>query len=332
MPSRSSSPFYSHFFSTQVHRAKSRGTGATVALKHMRYGEDGDRPAHVKREIEALTALRGHPNVVQLLDLAEARFSISLVLQYCIIDLGSVLRVNTASPLPLPVIKSIIQQLLQTVAALHAAGFAHRDISPGNILFDAHGTLKLADFGQARRLPPPSPSSQGTTSPSSSEKQPPPPPPPPPPLLSPVVGTRWYRAPELLFASKSYDSSIDVWSIGCVFAELLTGRPFFPGSSDIDQICRIRDVLGSLNEKIWPGVVELPDWGKLIFPPQEARPLKEVLPGIGVDALCLLGSMLQYDPQQRVKAEQACKTMFFTEAPLPASPDQVRDTVLALEK
>ena len=281
----------------------------------MCYSEDNQRPIHVVREIEALEALAGQPNIIHLLSLAEAQYSISLILQYCITDLSNVLRRRTPTPLPLAVTKTIMRQLLQALAACHAAGFAHRDVSPGNILFDPRGGLKLADFGQSRQIDTTIPSRNVETNKETSRatgENAPAAPAAAAPLLSPIVGTRWYRCPELLFGAKHYTTSIDMWSVGCIFAELLTGQPFFPGNSDIDQICKIREKLGSLNEDIWPGVKDLPDWGKLIFPPLEPKNWEEMVPGVTeADALELLGGFLRYDPARRLTAFQALEHSFF---------------------
>lgn len=305
------------FYSLQVYRAKSKATGEIVALKNMCYNEDNQRPIHVVRELEALEALAGRPNIIQLLSLAEARYSISLVLEYCITDLSNVLRRSAPTPLPLNVIKTVMRQLLQAVAACHDAGYAHRDISPGNVLIDPRGGVKLADFGQTRRIggslttriveekEEEGRSTAGAENAAENTAT-------APPLLSPIVGTRWYRCPELLFGARHYTTSVDMWSVGCIFAELLTGQPFFPGNSDIDQICKIRDKLGSLTEDIWPGVKSLPDWGKLIFPPLEAKNWEALLPaGAAADAIELLDGLLKYDPACRLTPTHALELPFF---------------------
>lgn len=300
---------------SEVYRAKSKATGELVALKNMCYSEDNQRPIHVVREIEALEALAGQPNIIHLLSLAEAQYSISLVLQYCVTDLSTVIRRSTPAPLPLAVTRTIMRELLQALAACHAAGFAHRDVSPGNILIDPTGSVKLADFGQARRLDTSTTArkvennKKNETSTEAAERGATPSSAPP---LSPIVGTRWYRCPELLFGARHYTTSIDMWSVGCIFAELLSGQPFFPGNSDIDQICKIREKLGSLTEDIWPGVKDLPDWGKLIFPPLEAKTLEEMVPvGTEADALELLDGFLKYDPARRLTPAQALRLSFF---------------------
>ena len=307
----------------QVHRAKSKATGELVALKNMCFSEENQRPIHAVREIEALEALAGNPNIINLISLAEAPYSISLVLEYCITDLSNVLRRSTPTPLPLPVTKAIMRQLLQALAVCHAAGFLHRDISPGNILISPTGIVKLADFGQARRI-----SAQSITATKEEqgvENEKTDPAVDPAPLLSPIVGTRWYRCPELLFGSRHYTTSVDMWSVGCIFVELLTGQPFFPGNSDIDQICKIRDKLGSLSEDVWPGVKDLPDWGKLIFPPLEAKKWEEMLPsGINLDAIEVLKGTVRYDPTLRLTPLEALELPFFKNSDvLDASSEEV---------
>ena len=307
-------------FFSQVFRARSRTTGEVVALKHVCYGEDGQRPLHVVREIEGLQALQNHPHILQLLGFIEAPFSISLVLQYCERDLYSALAKAAGASPPLAVTKAIYQQLLQSIDAVHSAGLAHRDISPGNILFDTIGSLRLSDFGQARRI-----LSPNNTDTNLDPNHLPPPSLSPSLALTPAVGTRWYRAPELLFGSRKYSTSIDIWSAGCIFAELLSGRPLFPGGSDIDQLCQIRDVLGSPSIEAWDGFADLPDWGKLIFPPQEAKSWEDIMPGVNPAALRLLGSMLCYDPTARLTAKELLNDGFFTEAPGPAQPQEVME-------
>lgn len=287
----------------QVHRARCKTSGEFVALKHVYYDAQGSaRPIHVTRELDALSRLQGHPNIVEFLGPKEGPSGISLVLKECCADLGAVLRKMKLLQMPQAVIKAITIQALTAIAACHRAGFAHRDVSPSNLLFDASGVIRLADFGQARPLNSNSP-------------------------LSPVVGTRWYRAPELLFGARQYTTAVDLWSLGCVFGELLSGKALFPGNSDIDQICRIREVLGSPDEIVWPGVVDLPDWGKLIFPPKGPKPWENIIFDADASSLDLLRALLRYDPDSRLTATEALKHAYFTEDPAPAGNNQVLEFV-----
>lgn len=245
----------------------------------------------------------------------------SLILQHCTTDLFSILNSLKASNerLDPSVAKTIMLQLLQALSACHAAGFAHRDVSPTNLLFDAEGCVRLSDFGQARRISTISHDTEPTME-----------------MLSPTVGTRWYRAPELLFGSHSYTLAVDMWSAGCIFAELLTQRPLFPGNSDIDQICKIREVLGTLDERVWTGVESLPDWGKLKFGPKAPTPWTDVFSDLDIDpqAVDLLGGLIEYNPEKRITASDALHHDYFQSDPggLLASGDGMTITYTELQR
>jgi cell cycle related kinase len=161
-------------------------------------------------------------------------------------------------PLDAAAAKAAMQQLLKGLAACHAAGFVHRDLAPSNLLVSATGAVKLADFGQARRLPTAeataaaaAQASKGKGNADDGEDEDAA----PGGRLTPgaALCTRWYKAPELLFNSRSYGQGVDLWSAGCVFAEMLTGRPLLPGTSDIAQLAAMSDLLGSISEERWPG-------------------------------------------------------------------------------
>ncbi|KAL4854940.1 Cyclin-dependent kinase 20 [Chlorella vulgaris] len=314
---------------SEVHRARHRTSGDVVALKHMFLQEEGVLPLHVQRELQLLRSVR-HPAVIGLLQVKQQGFSVALVLEHCLIDLRLLLVRLRGAPLDAAVTKTIVQQLLQALATCHAAGFVHRDVAPSNILVAPSGAVKLADFGQARRLP----TAYGAAAagaaqaaaetagsaacvdvdgadPDASSGS-----------LTPgaALCTRWYKSPELLFNSRSYGPGVDVWGAGCILAELLTGRPLFPGTSDISQLALMSDLLGSVSEESWPGVRELPDWGKLIFREQAPRDLAEVLPGVPPEAVQLVAGLLQYNPELRLTAQQALGSTYFQQEPLPAAP------------
>jgi cyclin-dependent kinase len=130
-----------------------------------------------------------------------------------------------------------LYQLLKGLACCHANRILHRDLKPQNLLINKKGELKLADFGLARATGIPVKN------------------------YSHEVVTLWYRPPDVLMGSTHYTSTIDVWSTGCIYAEMVNGKPLFPGSSNQDELLRIFKVLGTPNEKIWPGIIELkPDY------------------------------------------------------------------------
>ncbi len=139
--------------------------------------------------------------------------------------------------------------------------------------------------------------------------------------LSSSVITRWYRPPELFFGSRHYTGVVDIWSAGCVFAELFLKRPLFKGESDLDQLCKIFEILGTPTEEIWPGVSSLPTY--IEFARMESVDMQTLLPSASRSALDLLLRMLTPCPERRITAEEALAHSFFVEEPLPTPPTQL---------
>jgi cell cycle related kinase len=132
------------------------------------------------------------------------------------------------------------------------------------------------------------------------------------------VGTRWFRAPELLYGSVNYGLEIDLWSLGCIFAELLTLKPLFPGTADIDQLSRIINVLGNLDERAWSGCSKLPDYGIISFSKVEnPAGVEACLPNRSPDEVSLVKKLICYDPARRAKAMELLHDKYFNEEPLP---------------
>jgi len=171
----------------------------------------------------------------------------------------------------------------------------HRDLKPKNLLISAQGQLKIGDFGLARVF-----AVNGGRE------------------YTNQVSTRWYKSPELLFGSVTYNQSIDIWAVGCIFAELLTSTTFIPGQSDIDQLSRTFAMRGTPNEKTWPGISELPDYGKILFDDLPPKPLKDLIPFASTDALALLERFLIVYPPGRITATEALKDPYFSTEPLPS--------------
>ncbi|XP_069320854.1 cyclin-dependent kinase-like 1 isoform X3 [Eulemur rufifrons] len=202
-----------------VFKCRNRDTGQIVAIK--RFLESEDDPVIKKiarREIRMLKQLK-HPNLVNLLEVFRRKRRLHLVFEYCdhtvLHELDRYQR-----GVPEHLVKSITWQTLQAVNFCHKHNCIHRDVKPENILITKHSVIKLCDFGFARLL----------TGPSD--------------YYTDYVATRWYRSPELLVGDTQYSAPVDVWAIGCVFAELLSGVPLWPGKSDVDQIYLIRKTLG----------------------------------------------------------------------------------------
>lgn len=143
--------------------------------------------------------------------------------------------------------------------------------------------------------------------------------------LTSCVGTRWFRAPELLYGSTSYGLEIDLWSLGCVFAELLTLKPLFPGTADIDQLSRIINVLGNLDERAWSGCSKLPDYGIISFSKVENPPgLEACLPNCSPGEISLVKSLVCYDPARRATTMELLHDKYFNEEPLPVPVSELR--------
>jgi len=184
-------------------------------------------------------------------------------------------------------VQSYTSQMLQGLLYCHQRRILHRDLKPQNLLIDQRGTLKLADFGLARAFC--IPIRQYTHE----------------------VITLWYRAPEILLGAQAYSIPVDIWSAGCIFAEMLAKRPLFPGDSEIDQLFRIFRYMGTPTEEIWHGCTSLPDY-KHNFPNWKKQDLKNIINEAHPFAIDLLQKMLEYEPSQRISAKEALLHPYFT--------------------
>lgn len=271
-----------------VYKAKDIETGQTVALKKIRLDAESDGvPSTAIREISLLKELN-HPNVVRLLDVVPSEKKLFMVFEFLDRDLKKYMDSVPAGGISLPLVKSYLYQLLSGVAFCHSHRILHRDLKPQNLLIDAHGSIKLADFGLARAFGVPVRS------------------------YTHEVVTLWYRAPEILLGCRYYSTPVDVWSIGCIFAEMITRRALFPGDSEIDQLYRIFRTLGTPDERLWPGVSELPDY-KTSFPKWPVQNLLQVIPALGQSGADLLQQMLKYEPTSRISARNALSHPFFSD-------------------
>nr|XP_010949277.1 cyclin-dependent kinase 3 [Camelus bactrianus] len=279
-----------------VYKAKNKETGQLVALKKIRLDlETEGVPSTAIREISLLKELK-HPNIVRLLDVVHSEKKLYLVFEFLSQDLKKYMDSTPASELPLHLVKSYLFQLLQGVNFCHSHRVIHRDLKPQNLLINELGAIKLADFGLARAFGVPLRT------------------------YTHEVVTLWYRAPEILLGSKFYSTAVDVWSIGCIFAEMVTRRALFPGDSEIDQLFRIFRTLGTPSEAIWPGVTQLPDY-KGSFPKWTRKGLEEIVPSLEPEGKDLLTQLLQYDPSRRIfpRLKASLQLLPYPAAP-PASP------------
>eukprot|EP00457_Paulinella_chromatophora_P005353 gb/GEZN01005370.1/.p1 GENE.gb/GEZN01005370.1/~~gb/GEZN01005370.1/.p1 ORF type:complete len:334 (+),score=36.01 gb/GEZN01005370.1/:143-1144(+) len=268
-----------------VYKARDQMNGDIIALKKIRLeAEDEGVPSTAIREISLLKEL-AHPNIVSLHNVVHQDNKLYLVFEFLDRDLKKYMEL-CGKNLHKMLVKSYLQQLVRGISHCHAHRVLHRDLKPQNLLIDKKGNLKLADFGLARAF--------GV----------------PVRTYTHEVVTLWYRAPEILLGGKQYSTPVDIWSIGCIFAEMVNRLPLFPGDSEIDQLYRIFRLLGTPTEATWPGVSQYKDH-KSTFPQWTSTPLGETVRGLDSLGLDLLSKMLIYEPTKRISAREALKHPYF---------------------
>ncbi|KAL6293241.1 hypothetical protein ACE6H2_001383 [Prunus campanulata] len=285
---------------SNVYKARDALTGKIVALKKVRF--DNLEPESVKfmaREILILRRL-DHPNVVKLEGLVTSRMSCSLylVFEYMEHDLAG-LAASPAIKFTEPQVKCYMHQLLSGLEHCHNRHVLHRDIKGSNLLIDNGGVLKIADFGLASFFDP-------------NHKQ---------PMTSRVV-TLWYRPPELLLGATDYGVGVDLWSAGCILAELLAGKPIMPGRTEVEQLHKIFKLCGSPSEEYWKKS-KLPH--ATIFKPQQSykRCIAETFKDFPPSSLPLIETLLAIDPAERQTATAALRNEFFVTKPYACEPSSL---------
>lgn len=275
-----------------VYKARDKDSGQFVALKSVRVQTNQDGlPLSTVREVALLKRLEqfDHPNIVRLMDVCatlrtEQETKVTLVFEHVDQDLKTYLEKAPAPGLPINQIRDLMQQLLCGLVFLHSNQVLHRDLKPENILVTSRGQVKLADFGLARIY---------------SYHM----------ALTPVVVTLWYRSPEVLLQT-TYATPVDIWSTGCIFAEMFRRKPLFCGDSEVDQLGKIFAVIGLPPEEEWPSDVIL---SRQNFRPQKPQPIIDCVPEINEKGAKLLLEMLTFDPLRRISALNALEHSFFTE-------------------
>ena len=349
----------------QVYRARCKDTGRIVAMKKMRIHHGGywGMPLQLIREIKILKRLH-HPRLLSMIEVVTSKGvehldtddpplksvgggagpaaaadqpvsdkasdareaykgNLFLVLEYVEHDLTGLL--DVAYHFEEVQIKSVFKQLLEALAFMHENKYVHRDIKSSNILLDSHFRLKLADFGLARCIEPSileQMQSNNSSSVSSSND------------LTNKVITLWYRPPEILLGACQYGPAVDVWSAGCILAELLLGKPLFAGKSELETLNLIIDLLGTPTSESWEFFermkkakplssqsappLDLPSIRK-DTPPTSSRLRDKYHTKVGGPALNLLEKLLEWDPRKRLTAANALQHSYFWKAP--AAPD-----------
>ncbi|XP_050223855.1 probable serine/threonine-protein kinase At1g54610 [Mercurialis annua] len=282
---------------SNVYKARDSLSGKVVALKKVRF--DNLEPESVKfmaREILILRRL-DHVNVVKLEGLVTSRMSCSLylVFEYMEHDLAG-LAASPGVKFTESQVKCYMHQLLSGLEHCHNRGVLHRDIKGSNLLIDNEGILRIADFGLASFFDP-------------NHKH---------PMTSRVV-TLWYRPPELLLGATDYDVGVDLWSAGCILAELLAGKPIMPGRTEVEQLHKIYKLCGSPSDDYWKKS-KLPH--ATLFRPREPykRCIRETFKDFPSSSLPLIETLLSIDPAERQTATTALRSEFFTTEPYACEP------------
>ena len=274
-----------------VFKAKHKETGEILAVKKILMDDSEGVPPSSMKEITALKGLH-HKNIVRLnaIHFSDREKYLFLLFEYCEQDMKMFFQ-SCSGTTGQGVVKDLMCQLLSGVAFCHAQGILHRDLKPQNLLITKSLELKIADFGMAKVVDVPGEKSTN-------------------------VVTLWYRAPDVMLGNKLYCSSIDIWSVGCIFAQLANaGTALFCGNNEKEQIELIFKLLGTPSEESWPGFTQwtagktfpdyegVPDWPQHVVPE---------LPGPGRN---LLQSMLRCNPGDRISAADALKHGYFDGLP-----------------
>ncbi|XP_051796484.1 serine/threonine-protein kinase MAK isoform X3 [Acanthochromis polyacanthus] len=264
---------------------RSNESGELVAIKRMKRKFYSWEECMNLREVKSLKKLN-HANVVKLKEVIRENDHLYFVFEYMKENLYQLMKDRENKMFSENEIRNIMFQVLSGLAFVHKHGFFHRDMKPENLLCMGPELVKIADFGLAREI----------------RSKPP---------YTDYVSTRWYRAPEVLLRSSTYSSPIDLWAVGCIMAELYTLRPLFPGNSEVDEIFKICQVLGTVKKIDWPEGYQLASAMNFRFPQCVPTHLKTLIPNASNEAIALMRDMLQWDPKKRPTAVQALRYPYF---------------------
>ncbi|KAM3141054.1 hypothetical protein pb186bvf_006855 [Paramecium bursaria] len=269
----------------QVFKGSNIQTGQIVAIKKFKKKYHSFEECLNLREVKALQKLKHH-NIIKLLEVFKEKDELNLVFEFLDLDIYKAFIENKHS-ISEDRIRNIIRQVVEGLAYMHKNGYFHRDLKPENLLI--HGdTVKICDFGLAREV----------------RSRPP---------YTDYVATRWYRAPEILLKQPNYNTPVDIFALGCIMAELYNMEPLFNGTSELDQLFKICQVLGTptTRDVLWPDVQKLASASNISFPQCQEQPLERVIPSCSKEALQLIKDMLKYDPLKRPSAKQILDYPYF---------------------
>jgi len=275
-----------------VYKGRSRTTNEIVALKEIHLDAEEGTPSTAIREISLMKELK-HTNIVRLHDVIHTETKLVLIFEYCEQDLKKYMDTHgDRGALDPMTVRSFMYQLLKGTAFCHENRVLHRDLKPQNLLINRKGELKLGDFGLARAF--------GV----------------PVNTFSNEVVTLWYRAPDVLLGSRTYSTSIDVWSCGCIFAEMIQGTPLFRGRDNQDQLLHIMKIIGTPSDETLRKVAREASLSTETvmkqYPRYTKMPWENIMTKASPLAIDLLDRLLQFDPMERFTAADALSHAYFT--------------------
>ncbi|KAA0154440.1 hypothetical protein FNF28_06824 [Cafeteria roenbergensis] len=281
-----------------VYEATDTHKGGKVAIKRIKQAFASWKECLSLREVASLTKIPKHPHIVRLRQLILENKCLNFVFEYLPNDLLRLMRAHKG-PVPEPTVRRVMWQLLQGLHHMHRHGFFHRDLKPENLLCAGESLdavdIKICDLGQAREV----------------RSRPP---------YTEYVSTRWYRSPEILLRSRHYNSPADMWAAGVVMAELLLGRPVFPGTSEVNQLYLIMDVVGPPAHDSWSEGARLMAAQGLTLPRGSGLGAASLAPDASPAAKLLLTELLAINPQRRATAAAALASECDAEAAAEAGP------------
>lgn len=295
-----------------VWKAKDLATDEIVALKQVKFDVNDSKegfPLAALREINVLLNL-SHESIVSVREMVvgDAIDRVFMVMEFFEFDLkDGISRFDDA--LAQSELKGIMQQILSAAMHMHSKWYLHRDLKTSNILVHRSGRIALADFGLARRYQDP------------------------PRELTQLVVTLWYRSPELLLGESRYGPPVDMWSIGCIFGELICKDAILQGQGELDQIDKIFELVGVPNDTSWPSFGQLPNASIFRWKPRKkeelmlpkmfrvAVPVSSKQAYLDSNGYNLLASLLALDPAQRITAKHALEHLYFKEGVAPSTPN-----------
>lgn len=273
---------------SEVLKAQFIKNGKYVAIKCMKNHFDSLDQVNNLREIQALRRLSPHPNIIKLIEVLYDQPTGRLALVFELMDMNiyELIR-GRRHYVAEDRVKSYMYQLMKAMDHMHRNGIFHRDIKPENILI-MDDCLKLADFGSCRGV---------------YSKQP----------YTEYISTRWYRAPECLLTDGYYNYKMDMWGVGCVFFEIVSLFPLFPGNNELDQIQKIHNIMGTPPPEMMAKLKKRSQHMNFDFPTKEGTGIAKLIPHVSPECVELISKLLAYSPEERISARQALKHPYFRE-------------------